>query len=315
MSPGRVLVPQAVSPAGIAVLHDAGLETVKLETTDVTLLQKAIADCVAVLVRTAPMSAEVLGSAADLKVVARHGAGVDNVDLDYCRSHGIRVAFAPEANTVSVAEHTLGLLLAASKNMRRCDAAVRRGEFGIRNTGYGIELEGKVLGIIGLGRIGRLVGKKAEAALGMRLYGFDPHVPDDQWPANVQRGSLEQLLEASDVVSVHVPLTTETRGLLGAPELARLKQGAYLVNAGRGGVVDEEALVEWLRTPGAGGAALDVYSHEPLGPDHPLTSLDNVLMTPHMAAHTAESLDRMAVHAAEGIVAILNGREPTWAVV
>ena len=312
----RVLVPQAVSKAGLRVLHSAGVETVELETTDPAHLQEAIVDCSGVLVRTAPMSSAVLRAAPGLRVVSRHGAGVDNVDLDFCRANGIRVTYAPEANTTSVAEHTVGLIVAAAKNMRSCDGATRRGDFGVRNTRYGIELEGKTLGVVGLGRIGRLVARKMSRAFDMEVVGYDPYVTaDDEVPDGTRLASLEEVVRHADVLTIHAPLTAGTRHLIGANELRRMRPGSYLVSCARGGVVDESALVSSLQDGHLAGAALDVFETEPLPADHPLTTMDNVMLTPHMAAHTQESLDRMAADAAAGIVAVLQGREPRWPVV
>lgn len=316
MNTARVLVPQTVSPAGLRILHSAGIETVELETTDPAILREAIVGCSGVLVRTAPMSPDVLSAGSDVRVVSRHGAGVDNVDLDFCRAKGIRVTYAPEANTMSVAEHTVGLIVAAAKNMRSCDGSARRGQFAVRNTGYGIELEGKTLGVVGLGRIGRLVARKMTRAFDMRVLGYDPYlacaVQDLDW---ITLTSLDELLDRADVVSVHAPLTPETRHGIGPEQLKRMRAGAYLVNCARGGVVDEDALISSLRAGHLAGAALDVFETEPLPADHPLTAMENVLLTPHMAAHTQESLDRMASDAAEGIVAVLQGMEPRWSIV
>lgn len=311
----RVLVPQAVSTAGLRVLHSAGIETVELETIDPFTLREAIVGCSGVLVRTAPMSPEVLSAGPNIRVVSRHGAGIDNVDLDFCRTNGIRVTYAPEANTTSVAEHTVGLIVAAAKNMRSCDGSTRRGQFTVRNTDFGIELGGKTLGVVGLGRIGRLVARKTTRAFDMRVLGYDPYLASaEQDLDGVVRTSLEELLARADVVSLHVPLTSENRHLIGPEQLKRMRRGAYLVNCARGGVVDEEALASSLRAGHLAGAALDVFETEPLPADDPLTAMENVLLTPHMAAHTQESLDRMAIDAAEGIVAVLQGRKPRWSI-
>lgn len=311
-----MLVPQAVSARGLRTLHSAGIETVELETTDPSTLREAIVGCSGVLVRTAPMSPEVLSAGLDVRVVSRHGAGVDNVDLGFCRANGIRVTYAPEANTTSVAEHTVGLIVAAAKNMRSCDGSARRGQFAVRNTDFGIELEGKTLGVVGLGRIGRLVAQTMTRAFDMRVLGYDPYLASaEQDLEGIALTSLDELLDGADVVSVHVPLTPETRYLIGPEQFKRVRAGAYLVNCARGGVVDEQALVASLRAGHLAGAALDVFETEPLFAEHPLTAMENVLLTPHMAAHTQDSLDRMASDAAEGIVAVLQGREPRWSIV
>jgi D-3-phosphoglycerate dehydrogenase len=310
----RVLVPQPIAEEGLAVLRGSGLEVVQPPDTALATLQEHIADCQGVLVRTVQLTAELLGCAPSLRVVARHGAGYDNIDLDYCRSRGISATYAPHANTVAVAEHALGLLLAIAKNLRRCDIAIRRGSFDVRNTDYGIELDGKVLGVIGLGRIGQLVARRAAAGFGMRVIGFDPYVDPAALPDDVRALPFDELLATADALSVHVPLNDATRDLVGPEQFAAIKPGSYLVNCARGGVVNEQALLAALRSGKLRAAALDVFDDEPLPVTSPLVELDNVLLTPHMAAHTTESLARMAVHAAEGIVAVARGEQPRWPV-
>ncbi|GAB2962904.1 hydroxyacid dehydrogenase [Amycolatopsis acidiphila] len=308
MTAFRVLVPQAVDEAGIAALTDAGLDVVQPPNADIETVRRVVRDCDAVLLRTVVLDAAVLAGAPRLKVIARHGVGVDNIDLAYCAARGIVVTNAPESNTVAVAEHTLALLLAVAKNLRAADRAVRAGEFAARHHLGGIELAGRTLGVIGLGRIGRLVAQRAEAGLGMRVRGHDPAATG---PDVV---GLPELLAASDVVSLHVPLTTGTAGFFGAAEFAALKPGAYLVNCSRGGVVDETALRTALDRGQLAGAALDVFATEPLPAAHPLASDPRVLLTPHMAAHTGESLARMAVDAANEIIAVSRGEQPRWPV-
>jgi D-3-phosphoglycerate dehydrogenase / 2-oxoglutarate reductase len=308
----RVLVPQPIAPAGLEVLREAGLETRELDTTDAAELRQAIVGCAGVLVRTAPLPADVLSAAPGLEVVSRHGVGLDAIDIGYCRDHGIRVTFAPESNTVTVAEHTIGLMTAITKNLRTVDVATRAGDFGARSRCYGVELDGKTLGVVGLGRIGRLVAQKARLGFGMRILGYDAYLTEDTGPEGVHRCTLEELLANSDVVTVHVPFTPGSRHVIDAAGLGSMKRGAYLVNCSRGGTVDEAALIDALRDGHLAGAGLDVFETEPLPAGHPLTALDNVLLTPHMAAHSTEALDRMAAHAAEGIVDVLGGREPRW---
>jgi D-3-phosphoglycerate dehydrogenase len=308
-----VLVPQQVDEAGILEMHAAGLTVIEAPDTDPGTLEQLIRGCQGVLVRTVRLDAELLGAAPDLRVVSRHGAGVDNVDLAYCRSHGVQVTYAPLANGIAVAEHAIGLLLAVTKNIPRCDDAVRRGDFAARNRDYGVELAGKTLGVIGLGRTGLGVATRAAAGLGMEVIGTDPHVDAGSVPPEVSVVPLERLLASADAVSIHVPLVPATRGLIGAAELSRMK-ARYLVNCSRGGVVDELALVEALSTGSLRAAGVDVFEQEPLPAGHPLTQLDNVVLTPHMAAHTTESLARMAVHAAQGIISVARGEDPEWPV-
>ncbi|GAB3267008.1 hydroxyacid dehydrogenase [Arthrobacter pigmenti] len=310
----RVLVPEQISAAGVQVLHAAGMEIVTPPAIGLETMKDAIQDCHALLVRTMQVPSGLLEAAPMLKVVSRHGAGLDNVDLDYCAARGIAVTYAPESNTVAVAEHALMLLLALARNVVTADGEVRRGNFAFRNSHAGIELTGKTLGIIGLGRIGQLVGARAAAGLGMRALGSDPFVDAATVDPIINVVPLQSLLEEANVVSVHVPLSEVTRNLLSVRELARMKQGSLLINCSRGGVVDEAALEDSLKSGHLGGAGLDVFEHEPLPADHPLTNLPNVILTPHTAAHTTESIERMAVHAAQGIVDVAHGKEPQWPV-
>ena len=310
----RVLIPQRVAPEGITALRAAGLEAVEAPSTDSETLRELIQGCDAVLTRTTPLTAELLSAAPRLKVIARHGVGVDHIDLDYCRNNDIQVTFSPEANVIPVAEHTLMLILAITKNVLVTDTEIRKGNFSSRNSEYGIELAGKTLGVVGLGRIGRLVADGARAGLGMKILGFDPYADQGTLGQDIQLASLQTLLAESDVISVHVPLTPETRGLFSAERFSQMKQGTYLVNCSRGGVVDEDALELALLSGRVRAAGLDVFAEEPLPEGHPLTELPNVVLTPHMAAHTEASMIRMAVHAAEGIISVARGEEPRWPV-
>jgi D-3-phosphoglycerate dehydrogenase len=310
----RVLVPQPIATEGLEVLRRAGLEAVQPPSADLQTLKTWIRDCQAVLVRTVPISRELLEEAPGMKVISRHGAGVDNVDLDYCRERGIRVTYAPESNAVSVAEHALMLLLSVSKNVVRFDAEVRCGNFESRNSNYSVELQGKTLGVVGLGRIGRLVASRAAAGLGMQILGFDPYADEKTLDPVIAPVPFERLLGESDAITVHVPLTSATHGLIGTAELWRMKQGSFLVNCSRGGVVDEAALESAVRSGQLRGAALDVFDSEPLPAGHALTDVPNIILTPHTAALTDGAMVRMAVHAAQGIVSVMQDQEAQWPV-
>jgi D-3-phosphoglycerate dehydrogenase len=194
------------------------------------------------------------------------------------------------------------------------DEEIRKGHFDARDRLYGMELEGKTLGVVGLGRIGRLVARKAASGLDMKLVGHDPYLQKRDLPEYMRGMELDDLLATSDVVTLHLPLTAETRNLLGEDRIFRMKDGAYLVNCARGGIVDERALEEALRLGKLSGAALDVFADEPTGQDHPLWDFKNVVVTPHMAAFTEESIVRMAVHAAEGVISVARGEPPRWQV-
>jgi D-3-phosphoglycerate dehydrogenase len=261
-------------------------------------------------VRLAPLSAGTIAAAPRLRVIGRHGVGVDNIDVAAATARRIPVVFVPGTNAASVAEHTIGMMLALCKRLLTLDQAVRRGQWQARDTTVGVELAGKTLGVIGLGAIGREVATRCRAALGMRVMGYDPYAPADL-PVDVERvTALEPLLREADVVTFHVPLTPETRGMLGPHELSLLKPTALVLNISRGGVIDEAATADALRAGRIAGAAVDVFSPEPPPRTHPLLAAPNTILSPHAAAHTEEALKRMAVALAEGVLAVLRGEQP-----
>jgi len=311
----KVLLPQPIAQAGVDVLERANIEVVHLEDCESNSIASAAGGCQAILVRTARLSAELLSNAQHLRVVSRHGVGTENIDLDYCRAAGIRVTYAPESNTVSVAEHAIGLMCAVAKRVRIADHAARSLDFEARNRIVNVELDHKTLGIVGYGRIGRMVAKKAEEAFNMNVLAYDPFANQSGGLNTTRVVDFATLLSSADVVSLHVPLTSETRGLFGSNEFRLMRPDSIFINCSRGGVVDELALLEALRSDKLYGAGVDVFADEPITKDNLLLDIENTVLTPHMAAHTAEGLERMAVHAAEGIVDVLFGREPTWSVV
>ncbi|MCW2762466.1 MAG: hypothetical protein JWR85_2667 [Marmoricola sp.] len=233
-----------------------------------------------------------------LQVVVRFGTGMDNVDLDAARRHGIIVSNTPGANSVSVAELTLALMFAVARKVPTLDRMIREREW---HRPVGIELAGRRLGLVGLGAVGRKVAHMAEA-LGMDVVAFDPVAT----AGPVRLVSFEELLATSDVVSVHCPLTPETRGLFGEVNLRAMRPGSILVNTARGGIVDEVALAAVLREDHLGGAALDCFTHEPLG-ESELRGLENVVLTPHCGATTREAVERAGVTAVEEVLRALAG--------
>jgi D-3-phosphoglycerate dehydrogenase len=249
-----------------------------------------------------------------LKVVSKYGVGLDNIDLQHCLERGIQVTNLPESNTVSVAEHTIGMILSITKNFTLCDRETRRGNFDARHQHQGIELEGKTLGVVGVGSIGRLVAQKAAQGFGMRVVAFDPYLSGGSLPGFVEPVEFETLLTLSDIVTLHVPLVEGTANLIRSEQISKMKDGAYLVNCARGGIVDETALEEALRSGKLAAAALDVFKEEPTLGDHPLWMLDNILVTPHMAGLTREAFRRMAVDAAQEIISVARGEEPRWSI-
>ena len=302
----HVLVADAISLDGLAPLRDD--ERFHLEVKPGLKgeeLADAIAVADAVLVRSATrITRESLARAQRLKAIGRAGVGVDTIDVDAATERGIPVLTAPAGNTTSAAELTLALLLALARRVAAADRSMKAGEWD-KKSFNGIELYGKTLGLVGAGRIGGEVAKRARA-FGMRVLVYDPFLNAERARAlDVEIGTFNEVLERSDVLSTHVPLTDATRNLIGAAEIARMRKGALLLNVARGGVVDEDALAEALRSKKLGGAALDVFLVEPLPADHPLRSLPDVVLTPHLGASTAEAQHNVAIEIATAVRAAL----------
>ena len=246
-----------------------------------------------------------------LKVVGVHGQGCDHVDLKAAQELGKVVCNTPDALTVTVAEMTLALTLAAFRNLVAADKAVRAGQWN-RKYGdlIGLELAGKTVGIVGLGRIGTATAKRLRAFDAEVVYWSRTRKPEVEQELGIRWMELDELLKASDVVSLHVPGTAETRHLIGERELGLMKQGVIFVNMARGMVVDEGALISVLKSGKIRAAALDVFEKEPISPDNPLMKMDNVILTPHLGACNLEGLQRMAVQVAEGVWKAMNGQRP-----
>jgi D-3-phosphoglycerate dehydrogenase len=275
----------------------------------------AIFEADAVLVRLFQVDAEFIHRSGRLKVIAKHGVGVDNIDLQAARARGIPVVYTPAANANAVAEHTLALMLALSRHVEPAVAAVRAGRFEDRDQFRGIELAGKSLGVIGLGRIGSRLAEMAADGLQMNVLAYDPFVAAATYsgPARIVN-SLEKLMRGADFLTIHVTLTADTRQLINARSLRWVRPGCRLINTSRGAIVDEAALITALEEGRLAGAALDVFAQEPLSENHPLIAAPNVLLTPHISSSTEESLDRMALQSAQGILDVLNSRPPEYVV-
>ncbi|MBI4261514.1 MAG: phosphoglycerate dehydrogenase [Actinobacteria bacterium] len=309
----RVLVTEPLSERGLELLRRDFQVDVRPELAAAGLAE-AIAPYDALVVRSQTrVDAEVLAAAENLKVVARAGIGLDNVDVEMATRRGVMVVNAPQSNIVSAAEHTLALLLAQARNIPAASAALKAGQWS-RERFQGIELAGKTLGLVGLGRVGSMVAQRA-GALGMRVIAFDPYVSKDRArEMGVElMPTLEALLVQSDFVSIHLPRTPDTEGLIGERELALVKEGARLVNTARGGIVDEDALARALKDGRLGGAALDVFDVEPTT-DSPLFGLDQVVVTPHLGASTVEAQDKAGTAIAEMVSLSLRGEFVPYAV-
>ena len=305
----RVLVREPIADAGIELLRERFDVVVDSESD----LEEAIADCDGIVIRSATkLTADVLRHAQRLKVIGRAGVGVDNVDVEAATRKGIVVANAPESTVVSAAEHTLALLFALARHVPEAHAALKEGRWERSRFG-GIELAGKTLGVLGFGRIGQQVARRA-LALEMRVVAYDPFVSRERFrELGVERvESPDEVYGQAEFLTLHLPLTDETRGSIGRDAIARMRPGVRIVNAARGELVDEDALADGLRNGAIAAAALDVFSREPY--DGPLLGLDNVVVTPHLAASTAEAQDRAGVIVAEQVVAALEGGLVTNAV-
>jgi D-3-phosphoglycerate dehydrogenase len=320
----KVLLTESISSQGIDLLK----KNVEVQIAPSPLLNDLmplIADADALLIRSSQAGEALLKEGRKLKVVARHGIGVDNIDLDAATRLGIKVVNTPTANTNAVAEHSLWAIMHCARNFNKVEKAFRRGDFCVPGSlpglvqkfGYAtLELGNKVLGLVGMGRIATRLAHMAGIGMGMRVKSYDPLVTDDIFTAaGVERvGDLASLLKDADFISLHVPHLKETHHLIGAKELALMKPGAFLINAARGGVVDESALYVALKEMKLAGAALDVYEKEPPDKELPFFGLENVLVTPHSAAMTDLALINMAIDSAEGILDVLAGRMPKYLV-
>jgi D-3-phosphoglycerate dehydrogenase len=297
-------------------IADAGLELLRAKfDVDVDLaspLEDILGDYDALVVRSATkVTAAVIASGTQLKVIGRAGVGVDNVDVDAATRRGIVVANAPESNIVSAAEHTIGLLVALARNIPQAHAALIAGRWE-RSKWGGVELADKVLGVLGFGRIGRQVARRA-LGLQMKVLAYDPFVSAERFrELGVENASFDDVLARSDFLTVHLPLTDETRGAIDAATIGKMRDGVRIVNAARGELVDEGALVAALESGKVAGAAIDVFTEEPYS--GPLLRAPNIVVTPHLAASTEEAQDRAGVIVAEQVAAALEGGLVTNAV-
>jgi D-3-phosphoglycerate dehydrogenase / 2-oxoglutarate reductase len=306
----KVLVSQPIHESGMRVLTEKFEARVASDASEATLIRE-VRDCAGLLVRTAPIPASVIEASAGLKVIARHGVGYDNIDVAAATRRNIPVCITPRANALSVAEHVLAFMLAWAKRIVPYDAATRKNDWEIRNSYGAFDLDGKTFGILGMGRIGMLVCQKAKAAFNMEVLAYDPLVPKEAMEkAGARVATIPEILKASDFVTVHVPSNPETKGMIGEAQFKMMKRSAFLINCARGPIVDEAALVTALKGGVIAGAGLDVFDPEPPKGDNPLFGLPNVLLSPHSAGLTVECVIRMATHAAQAIVDVLEGRRP-----
>ena len=311
-SPRRILVADPVSAEGVEMLCSVADVDVRTGLAPEELIA-IIPQYDALVVRSeTKVTRAVLEAGTRLQAVGRAGVGVDNIDLEAATERGIVVVNAPQGNTIAATEHTIALLLALARHVPQADASMRAGHWD-RKSFVGTELRGKTFGVVGLGKIGMEVARRA-LGLEMMVVGYDPFVPDDRARAmGIEPVDFETLLTRSDFITVHVPLTANNQGLIGAEEMSRMKRGARLINVARGGIIDEAALAESVAAGHLGGAAIDVFTAEP-PVDRALIDDPRIIVTPHLGASTAEAQERVALDVAEQIVDILNGRPARYAV-
>ncbi|MDX1468745.1 MAG: hydroxyacid dehydrogenase [Acidimicrobiia bacterium] len=310
-----VVVTDRVSEEGLEPLtSDPRFTVVRVDDSTSGEFWDAIASCEGLIVRSATnVDDEMLDRAPTLRAVGRAGVGVDNIDLPSATRRGVAVLNAPGGNTTAAAELTMALVLSMVRNVAAADRSIREGRWD-RSSLVGSELKGKTLGLIGAGRIGGEVAMRCQA-FGMDVVAYDPYLTESRAAElGIALVDLEDVISRADVVSIHVPLNDETRNLVDSRVLDRMKPSSFLVNASRGGVIDEEALAAALKGSHIAGAALDVFEHEPLPADSPLRSAPNLVMTPHLGASTAEAQVAVAAEVAEGMRLVLGSGDNSSAI-
>jgi D-3-phosphoglycerate dehydrogenase len=309
LSMARVIIVGKIHASGVRILRErTGLDVKQYAGLDEPQMREAAAGADAILIRTSRLSREAIEGAKRLKVVARHGVGYDNIDIGALNQRRVPLALVGNVNSVSVAEHTLYLLLACMKNGPAYDRAMRTGGWVIRDTLGARDVDGKALLIIGFGRIGREVARRAKV-FGMKIAVYDPWVTQSAADQDMKfQSDLDGALKEADAVSLHLPLTPETKKILNRERIGLMKREAVLICTARGGLIDETALAEALRGGMLKAAGLDVFEEEPPPKDHPLLGLENVVLSPHSAALTEECAERMAMISARNCLNGLDGR-------
>lgn len=305
----KVLIADQIEEKGISILKEFAEVTVQTDITNPELTDK-IGDFEAVVVRSrTKITREVIEAAGKLKVIARAGVGVDNIDVNAATERGIMVVNAPESASITVAEHTIGVIISLARKIALADRSVKEGKWE-KSRFMGLELFGKTLGIVGIGRIGKQVAARLRG-FEMKMLAYDPYISEeDALELGVTLVDIDTLLKESDIITIHVPLTPETRHFIAARELELMKEDAFIINCARGGIVDEQALYAALKAGDIGGAGLDVYEEEPPR-DNPLLGLDNVVLTPHIGASTVEAQQNASIIVAQEIKKVFNGESPS----
>lgn len=310
----QVLITEPVNEKGLDFMREQGYTLITGTGPDEETLLKECRDCDGALTRNGKFTQRVFEACPKLKVVSMHGVGVDGIDVDAATKIGIQICNAAESNQKSVAEYAVGLILMLAKRSVVYNNGLKSGDMSVRNL-YGSDVSGKTLGIIGMGNIGTQVARMASNGLGMIVLGYSRHISKKQkTDFGFLTPDMDEVISSADFLSLHLPGTDKTRHMIDARRLALMKESAFLINTGRGEVIDEAALIKVLQDRKLRGAALDVFEGNLPKADNPLLSMDNVIVTPHTAAFTTEALERMSYQAALGIVEVLEKRPVTYAV-
>jgi len=317
----KILLTEKIHSVGMKFL-ESNAEIIVADDTKIETLLAVVKGVDAIIIRSTKMYNEVIDASDKLRVIGRHGIGVDNIDVEYATRKKIAVINTPLANVNSVAEHVIALMMALGKKLLIAGKAMREGKTSIEGKSLpglcqslglgGVELTNKTLGVAGFGKIGSLTAQKCMKAFDMQVLVYDPPVYQKiELPKGARWvETLDELLKNSDYVSLNVPLLPSTENLIGEAQLKMMKNSAYLINCARGGIIDEDALYRALKGNWIAGAALDVFAQEPPMKDFPLFELDNLILTPHSAAMTEESLQRMAMEVSQGVLKMLTGEIP-----
>ncbi|BEU86972.1 phosphoglycerate dehydrogenase [Selenomonas sp. TAMA-11512] len=309
----KVLVADGIADKGVEILAEE-FEVVEKPKLSHEELLDIIGDFDALLVRSASkVSADVIERAEKLQIIGRAGVGVDNIDVAKATEKGIIVINSPGGNTIAATEHTMAMMLSMARNIPVANESMQRGEWN-RKAYVGVELRGKTLGVIGMGRIGSGVAKRA-LSFEMNVIGYDPFINEERArQMGIEIGTLDDVIEKSDFITVHMPLNKETKGMLNRSAMERMKDGVRLINCARGGIIDEVDLADMVKAGKVAGAAIDVFTEEPLAADHPLIGVPGVVLTPHLGASTVEAQIGVSVDVAEGVCAALKGEPVLTAV-
>lgn len=311
----RILLPQEIMKEGREYLESRGYELIIGSGMEEEDIIRDIPDCDAIIVRLSKMSERVFDAAKKLKVVARHGAGYDTVDLHAAKRHGVTVLNAPTANSMSVAELAIFFMLHCSRNFSLVSQKMLEDYYQAKLRTPKVELDGKTLGLIGVGNIGSRVAIKALHGFNMKVIAYDPYKTAEQVPEGVElTQDFNRIFKESDFVSLHCPATEETFDFVGEKQFSQMKPTAYFINTARGKLVDEKALYHALSTCQIAGAGVDVLKTEPFDPADPIFTLSNIVIAPHIGAATKEATDRASLHSAVGIDEVLSGKKPSWPV-